>query len=123
MDPTYPVINDDQFPVMDWKEFYGYVTEPIPPNTPKPLGKPVDIRMLIDSDHMVTNRPDVPATIEIGVFGAEFVAMNLGVEILRGLRYKLRMMGAAIDDKTHVYGDNMSIIKNTSKPESTSNKK
>ncbi len=33
------------------------------------------------------------------------------------------MMGVAIYSTTHVYGDNMSIIKNTSKPESTLNKK
>ncbi len=33
------------------------------------------------------------------------------------------MMGVAIDGATHVYGDNMSVIKNTSKPESTPNKK
>ncbi len=32
-------------------------------------------------------------------------------------------MGVAIDSATHVYGDNMSIIKNTSKPEFTLNKK
>ncbi len=51
MDPTYPDINDDQFPVMDWKEFYGEVTKPIPPNTPIPLGKPVDVCMFVDSDH------------------------------------------------------------------------
>ncbi len=43
MDPTYPGIDDDQFPVMDCEEFYEDVTEPIPPNASKPLGKPVDI--------------------------------------------------------------------------------
>ncbi|KAL7461354.1 hypothetical protein ACHAXS_001778, partial [Conticribra weissflogii] len=63
------------------------------------------------------------ATIEAVVFGTEFVAMKTGVDMLRGLRYKLRMMGVAIDCATHVYGDNMSIIKNTSLPESTLNKK
>ncbi len=31
-------------------------------------------------------------------------------------------MGVAIDGDTHVYGDNMSVNKNTSKPESTLNK-
>ncbi|KAL7460135.1 hypothetical protein ACHAXS_000600 [Conticribra weissflogii] len=36
---------------MDWKEFYGKVTEPIPPNAPKPLDKPVDICMFVDSNH------------------------------------------------------------------------
>ncbi len=51
MDPTYPDIDDDQFPVMDWKEFYSNVKEPIPPITPKPLGKPVDIWMYVDSNH------------------------------------------------------------------------
>ncbi|KAL7464695.1 hypothetical protein ACHAXS_005035, partial [Conticribra weissflogii] len=63
------------------------------------------------------------AKIETGVFGAEFVAMKTGVDMLRGLRYKLRMMGVAIDIATHIYGDNMSVIENTSKPESTLNKK
>ncbi len=29
------------------------------------------------------------------------------------------MLGVAIDSSTHMYGDSMSIIKNTSKPEST----
>ena len=33
------------------------------------------------------------------------------------------MMGVAIDGATHIYGDIMSVIKNTSKPESTLNKK
>jgi len=33
------------------------------------------------------------ATIETSVFGAEFVAMKIGIETMRGIRYKLRMMG------------------------------
>ncbi len=36
MNPTYPDIDNDQFPVMDWKEFYSEVTDPIPPNAPNP---------------------------------------------------------------------------------------
>ncbi len=51
MDPTYPYIDNFQLPLMNWKEFYSNVTEPILPNPPKPLGKPVDIRMFVDSDH------------------------------------------------------------------------
>ncbi len=53
----------------------------------------------------------------------EFVALKTGVDTLRGLKYKLMMMGIAIDGATHIYGDNMSVIKNTSMPESTLNKK
>ena len=63
------------------------------------------------------------ATVEGAVFGAEFVAMKQGVEALRGIRFKLRMMGIKIDGSTYVYGDNISVIHNTSKPESVLKKK
>ncbi|KAL7455342.1 hypothetical protein ACHAXS_000355 [Conticribra weissflogii] len=63
------------------------------------------------------------ATVETGVFGTEFVAMKTGVDALRGLRYEIRMMDVVIDRVTHIFRDNMSSIKNTSKPESILNKK
>jgi hypothetical protein len=62
------------------------------------------------------------AMVETSVFGAEFVAMKHGVETLRGLRYKLRMIGVPISGPSYIYGDNMSVVKNTTKPESTLNK-
>ena len=37
------------------------------------------------------------ATVEGAVFGAEFVCLKQGVECLKGIRYKLRMMGVPID--------------------------
>jgi hypothetical protein len=58
-------------------------------------------------------------TIQLSVFGAEFVAMKLGMEVLRGIRYKLRMMGVPIAGPMYIYGDNMSVIHNTQRPEST----
>ena len=61
--------------------------------------------------------------MEGAVFGSEFVALKQGVEALRGIRYKLRMMGVPVEGPTYIYGDNMSVIKNTSKPESTLKKK
>ena len=51
MDPMYPVIDSTQFPICDWSEFYGEVEEPIPPNAPEAIGKVVDLRMFVDSDH------------------------------------------------------------------------
>ena len=62
-------------------------------------------------------------TVETSVFGAEFVALKHGVETLRGLRYKLRMMGVPISGPSHVFGDNMSVIYNMQKPESMLKKK
>ena len=63
------------------------------------------------------------ATIKTSVFGAEFVAMKIGMESLRGLQYKLRMMGVPIWGPSLIYGDNMSVIHNTQQPESTLKKK
>ena len=37
------------------------------------------------------------STVESSVFGAEFYAMKHGIENLRGIRYKLRMMGVPIE--------------------------
>jgi len=142
-DPTYPPIDPDYFPSHDWAKFYGDVKESIPPNAPPPRGKDVDIRLYVDSDHagdhltrrsrsgyfILLNQGLVlwfskkQPTIETSVFGAEFVAMKLGMEAVRGLRYKLRMMGVPLNTPAYVYADNMSVVHNTTKPESTLKKK
>ena len=56
-------------------------------------------------------------TIESSAFGAEFVALKNGVETMRGLCYKLWMMGVPISGPLLVYGDNMLVIHNTQRPE------
>ena len=142
-DPTYPTINMNDFPTYDWTEFYGDVKEAIPADMPEPLGKDVDLRMFVDSDHAgdkTTRRSRSgiliylnmalidwlskrQPTIETSVFGAEFVAMKQGTERLRGIRYKLRMMGVPLDGPSYIYGDNKSAITNSTTPESTLNKK
>ena len=63
------------------------------------------------------------ANIESSVFGAELIDMKTGVEALRGIRYKLCMMGVPLTGSICIYGDNMSAIYNTSRPESTLKKK
>ncbi len=110
---------------------------------PPPLGKDVDLRMMIDSDHAGEKRtqrsrtgfiifcnlapiiwlPKQQAAIETSVFGAECVAMKHGIETLRGLRYKIRMMGIPLSGPTYVYGDNKSQVTNSSRPELTLKKK
>jgi hypothetical protein len=57
------------------------------------------------------------------MFGAEFVAMKQGMEALRGLQYKLWMMGVQINGPSYIYGDNMSVIHDTQWPELTLKKK
>ena len=142
-DPSYPDIDYDSFPACDWKEFYGDVEEAIPDKVPQPLGREVDLRMYVDSDHAgdkSTRRSRTgmliycnsaliewvskkQPTVESSVFGAEFVAMKFGIEKLRALRYKLRMMGVPISGASYVYGDNLSVVTNAQKPESQLRKK
>ena len=62
-------------------------------------------------------------TVEMSVFGSEFVAMKHGIEHIQGVRYKLKTMGFLIEGPAYVYGDNMSVIYNTSRLESTLKKK
>jgi RPA family protein len=43
--------------------------------------------------------------------------------MIEGLRYKLRMMGIEVDGTTNVFCDNDSVVKNSTRPESTLKKK
>ncbi len=43
--------------------------------------------------------------------------------MVEGFRYKLRMMGVQVDGPTKVFCDNESVVKNSTKPESTLKKK
>ena len=62
-------------------------------------------------------------SVESSSFGSEFVAMNQCCEFIRGLRYKLRMMGIPVEGPTYIYGDNQSVLANTAIPDSTLKKK
>ena len=110
----------------------------IPVNAPEPHGKDVDILMFVDSDHAgekVSHRSRFgflmyfnttlkqwfskkQSTVETSVFGAEFVGMKQGIDALQGLRYKSRMMVISILGLSVIYGNNVSFIHNSSRPES-----
>ena len=60
---------------------------------------------------------------ETSTFGSEFVAMKKAAEYVQGLRYKLRMMGIKVDEPACIFGDNKSILFNTTNPGSTLKKR
>jgi hypothetical protein len=139
-DPTYPKIDIGHFSQYNWTKFYGNVEEAIPVDMPEPLG---NVRMMCDSDHAGDKRTSCSctgflifcnmvlidwvskklATIETSVFGAEFIAMKHGIEKLRGLCYKLCMMGIPLTGPSFIYADNKSQVTNSTIPESTLKKK
>jgi hypothetical protein len=132
-DQTYPKIDMGQFPQYNWIKFYGNVEEAIPVDMLEPLGKDVDVRMMCDSDHAGDKRTRCSrtgflifcnmalidwvskkqATIDTFVFGAEFIAMKHGIEKLRGLCYKLCMMGIPLTGPSYIYADNKSQVTNS----------
>jgi hypothetical protein len=139
----YADIDYESFKQHNWNEFYGDATEHLPGNAPPPLGRPVEIRCFIDADHAgdkltrrsrtgiiiyLNSAPIVwyskkQNTVETSTFGSEFVALKIAAEMLRGLRYKLRMMGVPIAGPSYVYCDNNSVVMNSTSPASTLKKK
>ena len=127
----------------DWAQFYPGAKEEIPLDAPEALGKPLQQTMFVDASHaanVVTrqsrtgvliflNRAPIlwyskkQHSIETSTFGSEFQALKVGMELLIGLRYKIRMMGIPLEGYAHVKVDNMSVVKNSSVPESQLKKK
>jgi hypothetical protein len=133
----------DKFKKVDWTDFYPDAHEPLPPNAPEPRGLEVQLNTFVDADHAgnrVTRRSHTGVliflnkapilwfskkqnTVESSTFGSEFVAMRQAVDLIQGLRYKLRMMGIPIDGPANVFCDNQAVVQNTTMPESTLKKK
>ena len=63
------------------------------------------------------------STVEASTFGSEFVAMRTLVELLIGLRYKLRMFGIPIDGPANVFCDKERVTKSTMNPDATLKRK
>jgi hypothetical protein len=143
-DPTVPTVDETKFPNEDWTATtYGTCSEELPPNAPTPRGIGFTMRAFVDSDHAgdsVTRRSRTgfiillnsapiywfskkQTSVETSSFGSEFIAMKQCCEYVRGLRYKLRMMGIPVDFPTFIFGDNQSVLANTSIPHSTLKKK
>ena len=61
--------------------------------------------------------------MESSTFGSEFIAMKQCCEYIRGLRYKLWMMGIPVEGPAYIRGDNKSVLANTTIPDSTLKKK
>ena len=136
-DPTEPNIDLSQFPIEDWSASpYSPCKEDLPTNAPAPKGIGFTMRAFVDSDHAgdsVTRRSRTgfivflnsapifvyskkQGSCETSSFGSEFIAMKTCCEYLRGLRYKLRMMGIPVEAPAYVFGDNQSVLSNSTKP-------
>ena len=53
---------------------------------------------------------------ETSTYGSEMVEMKQAFEFVRGLRYKLCIMGIPVDEPSFMFGDNQSLLANTANP-------
>ena len=119
LDPSDPTVDMSLFQRQDWTsaEFDPNITEELPHLMPEPRGKGFTIRAFVDADHAgdtITRRSrsgflvflnmapiywtsKKQTSVETSSFGSEFTAMKQCTEYIRGLRYKLRMMGSPCD--------------------------
>ena len=113
------------------KDLYPDAVDYLPPNAPPSLGESVQINAFVDADlagEQTTRRLQTGIiiymnmapimwvskrqnTIEASTFGSEMVALRAMVELILGLRYKLRMFGIPIDGPCNVFCDNEAVTK------------
>lgn len=142
-DDTYPTFGDKRFRDCDWGAHYPDAAEAIPSSCPEPRGKPVIMSCFVDADHagcretrrshtgilIYINRAPIlwyskrQNTVEASTYGSEMLAMRISIEMIEGLRYKLRMFGVEIDGPCNVFCDNNGVVLNMINPDSKLTKK
>lgn len=142
-DPDHPKISETRFQKFDWVDFYKDAKEEIPMDAPAPLGNEVMIHCFVDASHasdVSTRRSQTGIlifinkapimfyskrqnSVETSTFGSEFTAMKQAVELVKALRYKLRMFGVPLEGPASMYCDNEAVYKNVANPASVLNKK
>ena len=116
----------------------GFIKE-LPSNMPKAWGLLMTVQVFVDTDHagdLLTRhsrtgflvflngapiywRSKKQTSCETSTFGSEFVAMKQATEYIHSLRYKISIMGISVDEPDFVFGDNQSVLANTTAPGST----
>ena len=140
-EPDYSGIQNYEY---DWSSaVYGEVEELIPRDIPKALGKPVTLTTYVDANlyhdlitgravtgilHLINKTPlewysKKQATVETATYGSEFVAARISTDQIIDLRTTLRYLGVPIRGKSFLFGDNQSVITNSTIPHSTLKKR
>jgi len=130
--------------VHDWAyTVYGNVKEQIPDDAPPPIGKPVVLTTYVDANlyhdmvtgramtavlHLINQTPidwyaKKQATVESATYSSELIAARIAVDQIIDIRTSLRYLGVPIQGKTYMFGDNQSVITNTTLPHSALNKR
>jgi hypothetical protein len=117
---------------------YGNVQEQTPADAPPPLGNYVQTTTYVDANlmhcqvtgksltatlHLLNGTPidgtsKKQATVESATYGSEFVAARVAVDQIIDLRNTLRYLGVPIRSVSYLFGDNDSVVINSTFPAS-----
>ena len=144
-EPSEPLVDKSLFKRKDWttSEFGFSLDEALLTNMLQHRGMEFFIRAFVDADHAgdtITRRYRTGFRVYLNsaplywlskkqtifgplLFGSEFMTMKECTEYIRGLHYKLRMMGIPSTAPVLIFSDNQSVPANTTIPDSTLNKK
>ena len=130
--------------VFDWSySVYGDIEELKPHDMPEPMGNPVVLSTYVDANlyhdlvtgkaltvvlHLINQTPfdwfcKRQPNVEAATFGSEFTAAKTAVEQIIDIRTTLRYLGVPIQGKTYMFGDNQSVVTNSTLPHSQLNKR
>ena len=128
----------------DWQRtVYGGAKEEIPHDIPEPKRKYVTTTTYVNTNlhhdqvtgkavtaclHIVNATPSYlytkrQTTVETATYGSEFVAARIATDQINNLRYTLMYLGVPVRSKSHMFGDNKSVVDSASIPTSTLSKK
>jgi Reverse transcriptase (RNA-dependent DNA polymerase) len=127
-EPDYSARPDQEF---NWgKSVYGNVSEMLPSDAPKPLGKYITLTHYYDANlfhdiitgrsitsilHLINKTPldwysKKQTTIEMATYGSEFVAAHTCVDQIIDLCTTLCYLGVPLRDRSYVFGDNKTVM-------------
>ena len=128
----------------DWMNtVYEGSQEPLPHDSPPPLGKPVLLTTYVDANlmhdmltgksvtgilHFVNQTPfdwyaKKQSTVETATYGSEMVAARTAVEQIIEHRNTLRYLGVPLINRSYLFGDNKSVVDGGTLPHAKLNKR
>ena len=143
-DPRDPMVDASEFNRKDWASSeIGHLLEErkeLPPKMPQPREAGFITTTKVDAADVIARRSSTgfivctncapmiwhskkQNSLESSSFGSEFVTMKACCEHLVVHRHRLKIMGTPCEGPSHVYGDDLSVLYNTTMPDSTLKKK
>jgi len=119
---------------------YGDVSEILPTDTPKPLGKYVTLSHYVNANlpsnvyhdmltgwlvagilHFLNQTPvdwysEKQTTVKTATYSSKLVSAPLAVDQIVDLCLTLRYLGVPIPEKSYLFGDNKSVVNSSAKP-------